>query len=114
MREKVILEDQVQTLRSLMYGQASLRNDTTLTRDRLTEAEKRLVDTNKQIASIATDARRAGLLPGDIRVLNNLSPEIDQFGANSKKDTTRDRRNSNVKFIEDKDNPNRSKAADWK
>jgi hypothetical protein len=74
-RELKIVDDQIQTLRSVIYAKSSIFSDTTEERSRLTELEQSKRDVEQRLQNLILDARRAGLNPGQIREIENTRPQ---------------------------------------
>lgn len=75
MKELRMIDEQIQTLRGLIYAKSNIFSDTTTDRTRLTEFELRKRETEEKLQSMLLDARKAGLTPAEMRQLEAAKPD---------------------------------------
>lgn len=109
-RDLQFAESQIQTLRSVIYAKAAINSDTEEERRRLTEFEQRKQTIEAQLTQLMNEARRGGLLPVDLRELEQASitnqPSNSQNNTitlNSQPAQNKDPRDANIKMIDDDD-----------
>lgn len=105
-RELQFANAQIQTLRSVIYAKAAITSDTSEERTKLQEYETRKQNIEAQINQLTQDARRAGLLPADIRALEQATIATAQTGGqgntvNLGGQQPGDPRDANVSLIQD-------------
>jgi hypothetical protein len=114
LNDKMRYENQIQTLSNQIFTLATQRKDSASARLKKEETMKLLDGVVNQIMNISGEARRAGLLPGDIRILDDTVATSNVEGAGSSTAPATRPGDSKSKALEIKDNPNRSKPAEWK
>jgi len=94
-REIYFYEQQIQTLRSVIYANSAIFSDTSEQRRQLAEMEEQLRESEDRLNQLVDDARRAGLSPGDLRTImdatfipeetesRQVSDEYDELGRRS-------------------------------
>lgn len=75
MKEIKFAEEQIQTIRSVIYAKSNIFSDTTEDRARLTEMEQRKRESEDKLQNLLQDARKAGLTPAELRQVEAAKPE---------------------------------------
>ena len=66
-RENYFYKQQINTLNSAIYAKSAIFADTKGERDQIARMQEQIETNNQRIAVMLDDARKQGLLPGDIR-----------------------------------------------
>ena len=72
-RDIYFYEQQIQTLRSVIYANSAIFSDTSEQRRQLAEMEEQLRESEERLNQLIEDARRSGLSPGDLRTIMDAS-----------------------------------------
>ena len=98
-KEIRLYDEQVQTLRSVIFAKSAIFEDTEVERKRITELESMKKAAEEKLTGLMNDARQAGLSPGDMRAIEDARAEAGNAPATSI-ENQRDRRDANVTWID--------------
>lgn len=74
-RENFFFRQQINTLNSVIYAKAAIFSDTSRERQRIITLEEQINRNQERIEQLYSDARQQGLLPGDIRQIEDAKFE---------------------------------------
>ena len=98
-KEIRLYDEQIQTLRSVIFAKAAIFEDTNTERQRITDLENMKKVAEEKLTGLMNDARKAGLGPGDLRAIEDARAD----GANASTtsiENQRDPRDANVTWID--------------
>lgn len=98
LKEVRLYDDQIQTLRSVIFAKSAIFEDTDTERQRIADMEARKKVAEEKLASLMNDARSAGLGPGDLRTIESANPNA--VNAAAKVENKNDPRDANVTWID--------------